>query len=301
MKRVVSVSIGSSERDHRVEIDLLGETFVIERIGTDGSMDKAIALVRELDGKVDAFGMGGIDLYVHSHRKKHAFRDGRKIAAAAIKTPMLDGSGLKNTLERKVIRYLDTELNMVRGKKVLMVCSVDRFGMADAFLEAGAHMTYGDLIFGLGIPVPVMSARAVDFFADFFLPVLTQLPFQMIYPTGGKQDEITPKYGKFYRDADIIAGDLHYIRKYMPDDLSGKTIVTNTVTSKNVKEFADRGVVTLVTTTPELSGRSFGTNVMEATLVALSGKRPDQIKEGDYIELLDRVGFEPRIQQLHRD
>ena len=33
MKRVVSVSIGSSKRDHRVEVDLLGERFQIERIG----------------------------------------------------------------------------------------------------------------------------------------------------------------------------------------------------------------------------------------------------------------------------
>ena len=62
MKHAVSVSIGSSRRDKRVEITLLDEQIIIERIGTDGDMDKAANLYRELDGNVDAFGVGGADL-----------------------------------------------------------------------------------------------------------------------------------------------------------------------------------------------------------------------------------------------
>jgi len=62
MKRAVSISIGSSKRNKSVEVDLLGEKVVIERIGTDGDMEKAALLYKELDGKVDAFGVGGADL-----------------------------------------------------------------------------------------------------------------------------------------------------------------------------------------------------------------------------------------------
>ncbi len=62
MKRAVSISIGSSKRDKAVEITLLGERVRIERIGTDGDMKKAAALYTEMDGKVDAFGVGGADL-----------------------------------------------------------------------------------------------------------------------------------------------------------------------------------------------------------------------------------------------
>ena len=56
MKRAVSISIGSSKRDKAVEVNLLGETVQIERIGTDGDMQKAAEKYRELDGVVDAFG-----------------------------------------------------------------------------------------------------------------------------------------------------------------------------------------------------------------------------------------------------
>jgi hypothetical protein len=62
MKHAVSISIGSSKRDKSVDIELLGELVRIERIGTDGSMEKAAQLYKELDGKVDAFGVGGADL-----------------------------------------------------------------------------------------------------------------------------------------------------------------------------------------------------------------------------------------------
>ena len=69
MKRAVSVSIGSSRRDKAVEIDLLGERVRLERIGTDGDMEKAARLYQELDGKVDAFGVGGADLGVRVDKR----------------------------------------------------------------------------------------------------------------------------------------------------------------------------------------------------------------------------------------
>jgi len=62
MKHAVSISIGSGNRNKVVEVGLLGEMVRIERIGTDGSREKAAQLYRELDGKVDAFGVGGTDI-----------------------------------------------------------------------------------------------------------------------------------------------------------------------------------------------------------------------------------------------
>ena len=106
MRRVVSVSIGSSKRDNQAVVQLCGEEFSIERIGTDGDIGRAIDLIRDLDGKVAAFGMGGIDLYLVGGNRRYILREGKKIARAAQKSPIVDGSGLKNTLERRTIEYL---------------------------------------------------------------------------------------------------------------------------------------------------------------------------------------------------
>ena len=301
MKRIVSVSLGSTSRDHSVQTEVLGQLFNIERIGTNGDMDKAIALIKELDGKVAAFGLGGIDLYLYAGKKRYILKDALRIAGAAKLTPIVDGSGLKNTLERRVIKYLASQGGLdFRDKKVLMVCGADRFGMAETFVEAGADMTFGDMVFGLGIPIPLKSLGALERVAKVLMPVISRIPFKYLYPTGSKQDSVNPRYYKLYQNADIIAGDFLFIKKYMPDSLVDKVIVTNTVTPSDIEALRERGVKLLVTTTPELKGRSFGTNVMEGVLVALADKPPAELKAQDYNELLDRINFMPRIVQLSR-
>jgi len=299
MKRVVSVSLGSSKRDHKVEAEFLGEKFVIERIGTDGDMQRAIQMIRELDGKVDAFGMGGIDLYLVAGNRRYALREAKKIAAAAKKTPIVDGSGLKNTLERRVIEYLQHELGWnFKDRRALVVSGVDRFGIAEALWNAGCKTTYGDLIFAMGIPIPIRSLSTLRILAYTFLPVLSQLPFKYLYPTGKKQETVTSKYDNYYHDNEIIAGDFHFIRKYMPPELPDKMIITNTVTKDDLELLRERGVKVLVTTTPEMEGRSFGTNVMEGVLISLLGKKVDEVTPEDYSRLLEQLQLKPRVVYL---
>lgn len=300
MKHVVSVSLGSSKRNHKVEAEFLGEKFLIERIGTDGDMNKAIELLKELDGKVDAFGMGGIDLYLVAGERRYAIRDAQRLARAVKKTPIVDGSGLKNTLERRVIRYLASSGRVpLAGKKALLVSGVDRWGMAEGLVQAGCRLTMGDIMFGLGLPIPLRSLTQLKVAAALVAPILVRLPFEMLYPTGKKQEEIKPRFASYYLNNDIIAGDFLFIKRHLPPAIPGKVIITNTVTSDDVEDLRRRGVRVLVTTTPELNGRSFGTNVMEGVLVSLATKPWRELKPADYEELLDRLDLKPRIQELN--
>jgi hypothetical protein len=65
-----------------------------------------------------------------------------------------------------------------------------------------------------------------------------------------------------------------------------------------VELFKKCGVKYLVTTTPVLDGRSFGTNMMESALIALSGKKR-ALTHDEYEALLDKLGFEPSLQELN--
>ncbi|EOC99777.1 hypothetical protein [Caldisalinibacter kiritimatiensis] len=303
MKRVVSVSIGSSKRNHKVKTNMFGEEFIIERIGTDGDKEKAINLIKELDGKVDAFGMGGIDIYLVCKDKKYIIKDSTPLKEAAVKTPIVDGSSLKNTLERRVIEYINKN-NIVKLKNanILLTSALDRFGMAEAFEKVGSIVTYGDVMFTLGIPVKIKSYNTLYNIAKILAPIATKLPFEMLYPTGKKQEVIKEdKFEKYYQEADIIAGDFLYINRYMPSDMKGKTIITNTVTANDIQEMKRKGVKLLITTTPEFEGRSFGTNVMEATIVALLGKYPEELTDKEYNRALDMFDFRPRIEYLNEE
>ncbi|MGA9419634.1 MAG: hypothetical protein WBV40_10820 [Candidatus Cybelea sp.] len=302
MKRVVSVSLGSSGRDHRAQVTLMGEAFDISRVGTDGKLDAAIGLVRQLDGTVDAIGLGGIDVYLYAGRHRYALRDGLRLLDAAKVTPVVDGSGLKNTLERATVRFMQDELSMdLRGRRVLMVSALDRFGMAQALVDAGADVLFGDFIFALDKDMPVRGLHEFEALAEKYLPDACKLPFQFFYPTGKKQEKPPePKYPQYYEQAEIVAGDFHFMRQFMPPRLDGKTILTNTVTQANVAELAERGVKRLITTTPDIGGRSFGTNVLEAALVALLGKAWSDVVPADYERLLRELQLKPRVMELGR-
>lgn len=296
-KHVVSVSLGSSKRNAREEITILGQPFILERIGTDADAKRAAAMFTELDGRVDAFGLGGADLYVIADGKRYMFGNIRKLVAGAKITPVLDGSGLKNTLERDAIAQLDPVLNW-RSQKVLMVSAVDRFGMAEALSQAGADVVYGDLVFGLNIDRPLRSLASLRRVARLVLPVITKLPQDWFYPTGAKQETSVQGNGtKYYAWADVIAGDTHYAKRYAPTDLTGKTILTQTITEADRVWMKERGVARLITTTPRMGSRNFATNVLEAFFVALSGKK-EALTETEYLEYIRQVGFRPEINEL---
>ncbi len=279
---------------------MLGETFSLERRGTDGDMKRFGELFTELDGQVACLGVGGADIYLQVEDRKFAFREIKARITGAKTTPVVDGGGLKHTLERKAVEQLTTEgIFPLKGKKALIVSAVDRFGMAQALDQSGASVVYGDFLFGLGLPIPVRSYRAVKILGRILLPIITNLPFKWFYPTGEKQEKRTPKFPSYFLEADLICGDWHYIRRFMPDQLPGKTIMTQTLRAADLDFLKAAGVKQAITTTPVINGETFATNVMQGVIVAHLGKHPDQISESEYLSVLEQLSWKPNVITLN--
>ena len=188
MKRAVSVSLGSVTRDKSVEIEMFGEKVLIERIGTDGDVDKAIGLYNDLDGKVDCFGVGGIDLSVGTDQRDWPIYAARKLIQGVKQTPVVDGRGLKFTLERQCMAYVDEHIGTdLQPKRAMVNAASDRYGMAVSLVEAGYDMVFGDMLFALGIPLPIRTLKGVQRLLTVIGPIAGRLPIHMIYPTGEKQ------------------------------------------------------------------------------------------------------------------
>lgn len=299
MKRAVSISIGSSKRNKAVEVELLGEKVSIERIGTDGDMEKAAQLYQKLDGEVDAFGVGGADLGLMVADRWYPLYSVQPMVRYIQETPVVDGTGLKNTLEGRIASFMDAQIgSYIRDKKVFITLGADRWGMTMSFIDAGYECIFGDLMFGLGIGIPIRSTQTVKRLASLVMPIAGRLPFHWVYPTGEAQEERIPKWKKYYQWATVIAGDCHYVKRHMPDRLEGKIIATNTTTRADVEMFRTAGVKYLITSTPVLEGRSFGTNMMEAALIAVAGKGRKLTNE-ELNQLLDQLGLTPQIQELN--
>jgi hypothetical protein len=109
MKHVVSISLGSHRRDKKVETELMEQQLLIERIGADGDPQKARELFQKLDGQVDCFGVGGVDLGFEIGDKYYPFAEGQRLVKG-LKSPAVDGTAVRWQIERQT-----TSLNLKSG------------------------------------------------------------------------------------------------------------------------------------------------------------------------------------------
>jgi hypothetical protein len=297
MKRVVSVSLGSSRRDSCIETHLLGVPVRLERRGVDGDLAAARRLFLELDGKVDAFGVGGTDLGITVAGRTYPLHSVTGLVAG-LTTPAVDGGTLRGVVERRLASQLDSLLpTPVNDRRVLICTAVARYDLAAGFVDAGYRSLYGDLGFGLGLPVPLHNLRTLVWLARLLMPVMARLPFHWLYPTGEAQERIRPAFGAWYAWAGVLADDFHYLKQHLPDRLDGKIVVTNTTTQDDIALLRKRGVRYLCTTTPRLEGRSFGTNVIEAAFTAIAGKGR-ALTPAELAELVGVACLQPDVQVL---
>jgi len=163
--------------------------------------------------------------------------------------------------------------------------------------DVADEVIFGDLMVALGVPIDIRGMRNYRRVARMMLPIVSYFPMSMIfYGSGGAESE--PKYQRYWRWADLLAGDFLFMRKYLIEDLAGKTVVTNTTTAENVEFLRARGVRTVITTTPRYEGRSFGTNMMEAALTAYAGLgRP--LTDAELNGLIDELDLRPSVQRLN--
>jgi len=269
----------------------------MERVGTDGDLKKAARMIAELDGKVDAIGLGGIDLYLYAGKRRFMIREAKQLARAAKKTPVVDGSSLKVTLERRLVDDLAENFpgKPLSESRALVVSAADRWGMAEGIYQHAAHTVFGDLMFGLGIPIPIRTIKALERVARVAAPIVAQMPFKLLYPTGSKQKEHKPKFQDFFHWADWYCGDFHYIRRNLPEQLSGKVILTNTTTADDQALLRQRGLDYLITTTPVIDGRSFGMNVLEGLIVALIHQAGDVPSPANIAIFVNKLGLKPNV------
>jgi hypothetical protein len=246
---------------------------------------------------VDAFGVGGVDLYLRLDDREYPLRAALKMVSGVTKTPLVDGRGLKYTLERRIFELAEMfKVNPPRFKQAFIPVAIDRQGLATAVSETSEKIILGDLMVGLGIPIPIFGMKAFKRVARIMLPIVSIFPMSLLfYGSVGAEQE--PKFTKFFEGSDLLAGDFLFMRKYMPLDLAGKTVITNTTTPADIALLKGRKVSRLITTTPRYEGRSFGTNMLEAALTAYAGKgRP--LTDPELNALIDELGLGPTVIDL---
>ena len=132
-------------------------------------------LYKSMDSEVDAFGMGGGDIYLRPGSRTYVLQEPYKWSKAAPTKPVCDGAYLKAVLEPRVINQCFDKGYLNKDMKVCIMTAVDRYFLAKAFVDRGCKYILGDMPFSLGIPIAITSLGTIRFIGAMLLPIITRL------------------------------------------------------------------------------------------------------------------------------
>ncbi|MCS6828033.1 MAG: serine carboxypeptidase [Caldilinea sp.] len=301
MKRITVIHLDNAEYDEIVQF--LGQKVEIRHRGCNGDPETARALIAESDEKVDAIGLEGLPAQLQLGSVVRSHEIGKTLLAAAAKTPVVDGSGIRAGLERWAVILADrAQPGIFAEKRVLMTPGLNHSGLAQALSRHTTAIRYADPIIYFGLPaVPLVGAHStLEQAAGPTLEQLKDAPFRRLLPQPGEPGHA--RAAEPFRNADVIAGDIGAIRRYAPERLEHKTVVVEWAEQADLDDLRRRGVSIVVTLMPSLDpeddlGR-WSAATIEAALVALRRNRNQPLSEDTYLDLMADIHWSPAIRYL---
>ncbi len=290
MLEVVGVSLGSPARDHEARVTIAGMRFRVRRVGTGGDLRRAAALLRALDGRVHALGLGGVNRALLLGGRAYPLPAGEWLASQVRLTPVADGAFWKAAVEPEAVRHLAREGFPLAGRTVGLASILDRPALAAALVELGCRVRVGDAFYALGLPFWFPSPRAFAPVARLTLPALRRLPLRRIYPLGERQERVAGAPPRRFAGIDVLAGDFHFLRHRLPPDLGGRAVIASSFTDADRGLLRERGLGALGIFVPTLAGRAHGANVWEAMAAAAHGRPPEKIAAAEFIAFWRAAG-----------
>ena len=303
MKTVVSVSQGSSEYDYELETTFLEQPFRIIRVGTDGNLERAEAVLDSVCGEADAIGLSMIHDHYQVGREQLEHPDTARLEACVPDKPVTTGAGLRGILQEWAVRHTQTELgHFFDNARVLFLNGQAGYRIAKALSEHTDNLLFADPYLDFGVPRLLTSLRQLETYTSLTAPVtfrpaavkfIEALHKTPIYRMGEKL--IRGSLHESVKDSHVIVGAMGDLEAFSEKELDGKTVITSRVTESALDWFRSRKVAMVVDYSPWLEGRPVGVNVMEAMISAALSRTPEQLGADDFLDVIQTLGIEPRI------
>ena len=303
MKTVVSVSLGSSEYDYELETEFLGQAFRITRMGSDGDISRADAIIGSFREEADAIALSMVNDHCQVGSVRVVDPKTARLEALVPDRPVTTGAELRSILQEWAIRHTQSKLgHFFDNARVLFMNGQASYRMATILSEHTDNLFFADPYMDFGVPRLLTSLKQLETYTALTAPVMfragasalvEKLLHTPLYRLG--EGLVTGALHKAVADAHVIVSTLDELQDFTQKELNGKTIITSRVNDAALDWLRSRRVAMVVDYSPWLSGRPIGTNVMEAMISAALSRTPDQLGPDDFLEVIQSLGIEPRI------
>lgn len=278
----------------------------IQWVGCEGNFERARELIAQYDGKADVIALEGMPAQLRLGSETRAHVEGTRLRSTASQTPVVDGNGVRDGLERWAVMLADrAQPGIFAEKHILMVPGVNHSGLADEIAKHSPVMRYADPFVFFNLPdfPGVGSKQTLQQAAAPTLEQVAHLPFKRVHAVAG-----TPHAHRVespFHHADMLVGDIGAIRRYAPHALKGKTIVAEYATEQDIADLKTRGASIVVTMMPCLHERGalgdLPASVLEAVFVACRAEANQPATEDTYLDLIASLDWTPHVRYLQAE
>lgn len=294
MKNVIGVSLGARSQDFEFATRFLGHRMTVRRIGADRSTERAARLLRHWETRADAIGLG----VANNGRAALGGADdeaGARLAHLVTRVPVSTGARLGEIFLEWALRRTQIRLgNYFNNTKVLFFSGAADYKLAMSMSEYTDNLQFADPVRRLGIPKLLTSldalaayTRGAHYVADWKPRKLPAAPVLKLWSNHVLR--------KAMASATVVVAPVHELDDFGLEELAGKTIITSTVNDERIAQFRDKGVHMVIDGAPFMAGHVLGPHLLDAMIVAATGKAPDELLEDDYLDIITELQLEPRI------
>jgi predicted amino acid dehydrogenase len=295
MKKVVTVTLGSSKQDFTFQTEFLGERFEVKRLGADDDTTKAWELMRRHQAQADAIGLGEIGDHYQVGLRTVVNKETKRLLNVVTRVPATTGATLRRLLQVRAVRHVQHALGQYFNNNIVLFFSGMRnYDMAVALSDYTKNLNFADALLQTGAPKMLTSLEQLELFAkgmDIALPTRSRELLESSL-SGFKQARLSAAVA----EAHLVVGTFAELKSIgSSKNLSGKTVITSAVDDERLAFFKQCRVNLVIDVSPKIFDRVVGVNVIEAMILAALGKSPDEVSDDDFAEIMDELQLEPRL------
>jgi len=297
MKKVVSVSLGSSSKDYEFQTRFLGEDFQVRRVGADEDEGKAWELLRRYQAEADAIGLGMIRDHYDIGSRRHVHKDTERLLKVVTRVPATTGADLRRLLQVRAVRHVQRKLgNYFNNNLVLFLSGMINYDMALAMSDYTPNLKFADAVLDTGAPAILTSLDQLEVYARGAQLASSVLPTERLSRLPGlsalRKETLTREMAKCH----VIVGTFDDIAVFgTPENLEGKTLITSAIDEDRLEFFKDCNVNLVVDVSPMLFDRVVGLNTIQAMILAALETSAEELSDHDLEEIVEELKIEPRL------
>jgi predicted amino acid dehydrogenase len=293
---VVNVSLADSADDYTTDVRFLQRSFRLVRVGTDGDVDAARALVRTWAGEAAAIAVTGI-----REARATGLYDGEleaieQVRRATEAVPVVDGHVLQDVLQEWAIRHVHATMpGFFNNARTVVLGGVNHDRTTRVLREYTANLQFADPLLRFDLPARLDANPLLGLAVQTSLRPLRLLPgplrSRVKAPGQGLSHALARRAA---RDADVVVATYEELTGFGLEDLAGKTLVTSAISAERLAELGSRGVDMVLDSTPQPFDVTVSAALLEAMMVALANDH-GHLTNDDLLDMIVAAGLEPRL------